>query len=214
MGTRGLTCVVLGGKMKVAQYGQWDHYLGGQGKTVFDFIANKMKLDKFKEAVAECRFLSKASIEKTWTEAGAEPDSFGVTFDVSHKHKLIYPGLNRDTGAQILTLIQDGTHILSIEENGEYKDKTFDVKPVRGLQNSKSFASDSLFCEWAYVLDLDKKTLEIYKGFNKGKAKGRFARMKGHKEYHTINLWAKVAFADCTKETLDTLIERDKKENE
>ena len=29
------------------------------------------------------------------------------------------------------------------------------------------FMADSLFCEWAYVLDLDKKELEIYRGFNK-----------------------------------------------
>jgi hypothetical protein len=35
-----------------------------------------------------------------------------------------------------------------------------------GLKNSKSFAADSLFCEWAYVINLDNDTLEIYKGFN------------------------------------------------
>ena len=28
-------------------------------------------------------------------------------------------------------------------------------------------AADSIWCEWAYVIDLDKGTFEVYKGFNK-----------------------------------------------
>lgn len=35
------------------------------------------------------------------------------------------------------------------------------------LHDHSRFADDSLFCEWAYVLDMDNDTLEIYKGFNK-----------------------------------------------
>ena len=35
------------------------------------------------------------------------------------------------------------------------------------LVNSESFAQESLFCQWAYVIDLDKNTLEVYKGLNR-----------------------------------------------
>ena len=34
------------------------------------------------------------------------------------------------------------------------------------LKNSINFAKNSLYCEWAYVIDLDKDVFEIYKGAN------------------------------------------------
>ncbi len=37
-GTRNLTCVVVGGEYKVAQYGQWDGYPSGQGLTALNFL--------------------------------------------------------------------------------------------------------------------------------------------------------------------------------
>ena len=38
MGTRHMVGVVLDGDFKIAQYGQWDGYPEGQGKTVLDFL--------------------------------------------------------------------------------------------------------------------------------------------------------------------------------
>lgn len=58
-----------------------------------------------------------------------------------------YPHLSRDCGSDILT------HIFNADES-------------LSLANNLSFAGDSLFCEWAYVLNLDNDTLEVYKGFN------------------------------------------------
>lgn len=60
-------------------------------------------------------------------------------------------------GAQVLNVIHNGY----IEGN----DKKIPVSII-GLANRETFAADSLFCEWAYVIDLDKNTLEVYKGFN------------------------------------------------
>ena len=42
-----------------------------------------------------------------------------------------------------------------------------DSPPGLTLNDDINFAADSLFCEWAYVIDLDKSTFEAYVGFNK-----------------------------------------------
>jgi hypothetical protein len=41
----------------------------------------------------------------------------------------------------------------------------------------KNFMKDSLFCEWAYIMNLDQGVLEVYKGFQKSNhALGRYAK--------------------------------------
>lgn len=57
-----------------------------------------------------------------------------------------HPQLSRDHAAKIVKLVYEKDGLV--------------------LQNQVDFAADSLFCEWAYVVDLDKNVLEVYKGFN------------------------------------------------
>jgi hypothetical protein len=40
---------------------------------------------------------------------------------------------------------------------------------ITKLKDDSEFAAESLMCEWAYVVDLDNTTFEVYKGFNKTK---------------------------------------------
>lgn len=62
------------------------------------------------------------------------------------------------------------------EEEGDvwnWKDNTFNKK----FKNLSSFLYDSLFCEYAYIINLDDNTLELYEGFNKdADAPGRYAK--------------------------------------
>lgn len=48
------------------------------------------------------------------------------------------------------------------------------------MTDDNYFLDDSLFCEWAYIINLDNKTLEVYEGFTKKSwgAKGRYAKRK------------------------------------
>lgn len=158
MGTRNLTCVVLGGEYKVAQYCQWDGYPEGQGAVVLDFLSNKMDLDKFVERLEATRLGSNTEIGDLWKKYGADDSGF-VTTDVAEKFKADYPQLSRDMGAAVLEYIQDSsTEVL--------------------LGSDIEFAKESLYCEWAYVIDLDKNTLEVYEGFNKSAVENE--RFAGH----------------------------------
>lgn len=149
MGTRHLIAVQIDNEYKVAQYGQWDGYPSSQGVGILQFL-RKANLTKFAEKVRACKFLTPDEIKARWTECGADfsknPDGF-VSMQISERFANTYPQLSRDTGSDILGLIQNS-------------------KAGLELKNSIGFAADSLFCEYAYVVDLDKGTFEVFKGFN------------------------------------------------
>lgn len=161
MGTRGLTAVVLGGVHRVAQYGQWDHYLSGQGETVMRFCKDNLVepagLERFREAVRRTRFIPPEELEANWSSLLDQ-----------------YPHLSRDTGADILQLVLDG---------------------ATDLRDSSNFANDSLFCEQAYCIDLDLRSVEIHQGFQtEPHLVGRYSSLLGRQgardEYFPVRLLA------------------------
>ena len=148
MGTRNLTAVMIDGEYKIAQYGQWDGYPSGQGVTALNFLRTA-NLDAFADKVRATRFISEDESRAAWAECGANPDSDFVSMAVANIHDTKYPELSRDTGAKILNLV-------------------LTAPPGIGLVNSIAFASNALYCEYAYVIDLDKGTFELYRGFDNG----------------------------------------------
>jgi hypothetical protein len=147
MGTRHLTIVIEKEKPVVAQYGQWDGYPAGQGRDVLNFLKT-VNMDRFKKRLKQVRFFNEkdeSALKKFMKEIGAE-DGW-LDMDQAAMYHKKYPFLSRNNGADILTMIT------------ESKGKVV-------LRNSLDFASDSLFCEWAYLIDLDKNVLEVYEGFN------------------------------------------------
>lgn len=145
MGTRNLTCVYLDGKCKVAQYGQWDGYPEGQGVTCLNFLRDEMVEPKFREELRKRQFAPEGYIKGIYDAFGAK-DGF-ISIERADKLNQAFPQFSRNTAAEILKMIMD-------DEIGDY------------LQNSLDFAADSLYCEWCYVIDLDKQTFEVYQGFN------------------------------------------------
>lgn len=149
MGTRHLICVHDNGEYKVAQYGQWDGYPEGQGIDVLNFLSQN-DLNLFRQKLNAVRFLGerdKAFLEEYDKNAPKwlnDPDN-----RTSEQKRWFKTYITRDLGSDILTNIF----------NSEDKEIL--------LKNSLNFSQDSVFCEWAYVIDFDKGAFEIYKGFNK-----------------------------------------------
>jgi hypothetical protein len=174
MGTRNLTCVQLDGEYKVAQYGQWDGYPTGQGKTILKFLKTLAKTKKarkeFETKLRASRFATPEDIDEANTYIKAEFPNGGWQQQL--------PQYSRDTAAEILQWIMG-------------------QEPGVILQSNLSFAADSVFCEYAYVIDLDTDRLEVYKGFNKRKlaSTARFANVAVEtdaeptgKDYYPIRL--------------------------
>lgn len=58
--------------------------------------------------------------------------------------------------------------------------------------DNKDFVSDSLFCEYAYIINIDDQTLEVYQGFNHDpKAPGRYAALISDKKGQKANGYGK-----------------------
>lgn len=192
MGTRNLTIVILDDEVKVSQYGQWDGYPTGQGNTIVNFILYEMNKDKFKEQLKKCQFTSKDEINKLWKECEADLNLNCESIEIDNLFRNKFPEFSGDTGAKILSLIQNG------------KDK---------LDNCYDFAMDSLFCEYGYVINMNKETLEVYKGFNTkplNKNEWFYPLQKKHKknnEFYPIKLWKKYSFSELKKNTMKLLEE-------
>jgi len=164
MGTRHLIAVVVDGEFKVAQYGQWDGYPECAGVTVLEFC-RELDVPAFAAKVRKASFYTKDELNGLQ----AELEKFGESRFFGER-----PALTRDTGAAVLALVAKSPDGIK-------------------LRNQLAFAGDSLFCEWAYVVDLDKGVLEVFKGFNQSPlVEGdRFFNMPGlevNRGYHPVKL--------------------------
>lgn len=175
MGTRNLTAVFIDGEYKIAQYGQWDGYPEGQGLTTLTFLRGKMNLEQFKTALRNSTYISNEELNNLWKQYG-EDDSGFVTIEVLNNMKKDHPEFSRDTGAEILYIVQDHPEGMK-------------------LQNNIDFAANSIFCEWAWVVDLDEGTFEGYQGFNEEpltkEDRFYFLRDKEKRNYHSVRLVAR-----------------------
>jgi len=180
MGTRNLVAVKVDGEYKIAQYGQWDGYPDGQGKDLLNILAG-LNLGTLKERCRQTVWITPEQHKQLWVLCGAKPDNEFVSMDVSNEFGTRYPHLSRDAGAKVIGMVATSA-------------------PGILLDNSIEFAADSLFCEWAYVVDFDLNTFEVFKGFNTEhplSPEDRFYGFKyeekrpSGKVYHPVRLVAK-----------------------
>lgn len=167
MGTRNLTLVQYNNEIKVAQYGQWDGYPSGNGVQILKFCNSNQNLNNLRNRLKNIRFLTDeeeddiyktlSKLEDKRRKAKTTYNYYKPTKKENYAEDYFEFYLTRDIGWRILNIINENVPYETIE-NDEDKIK---------LSNHFSFGYDSLFCEWAYLINLDTCKLECYCGYNK-----------------------------------------------
>ena len=132
MGTRGLTKVIdKDNILKVAQYGQWDHYPEGQGVKILSILnVDRYAVEELELALDKCRFVSDDERDNTYSIYTVKyPESTHLK-----KFGSILPSFSRDTCGDILNVVRwSNNEVLLIDES--------------------EFEADDLFCEGVYEVN-------------------------------------------------------------
>lgn len=148
MSTRGAVGFVADGKWYV-MYNHMDSYPEELGMTVLEFCKSIEDQDNLKDRVRKVELVSEDAHptpeQLELYEGYALTSILGVSVN----------GGQLDNWYNLLRQLQNGRILYEIA-NGN----------VIHMTDDHLFLADSDFCEWAYVIDLDEMTLNVYKGFN------------------------------------------------
>lgn len=162
MGTRNLTLVRKDGDYKVAQYGQWDGYPEGVGADILQ-VLNIYKPERIGEVVEGLAEITSEELRARLDECGANGSTW-VGLDVSEAFTARWPWLSRDcSGGHFLRLLLGET----VKRSNVFRSAPDWTGPVDKIRLDKDFVYDSLFCEFCYLIDLDRNVFEVYGGFKK-----------------------------------------------
>ena len=171
MGTRGAIGFRINNEDKVT-YNHFDSYPSYLGAEILGFI-QKTDLKKLKENVSKLTLVDSQDVptSKQIDECLPWLESENI-----HKSPDWYSLLNE---------LQGGLNAY--------------LQGLPYMIDSSGFLLDSLFCEYAYIINLDEQVLEFYCGFNKkaSNRKGRYAHIKeDDNKYYGIALIKKYPLSD------------------
>lgn len=148
MSTRGSYGFYKDGESKLT-YNHFDSYPSGLGENVLNFI--KLTDDKSLENIFNSIKL-------------VEDDSYPDKEEQSILKELGYATQYRGNALKWFEIIGSHAGDLSVYSNG----LTF-------MLNNNDFIKNSLFCEWAYIINLDTKEFEVYEGFQNEPNNNRYS---------------------------------------
>lgn len=155
MGTRSVLCVVKDEEYKVSLYNQYDGYPSGLGLDILvrlkRILESGVRTSNFIKNLSNSRYVTQDEINEVYARYGVESMSPFIAYSLSEQISKENYFMDRNQGATILD------RLLIHDVDSE--------TPIMSIENL-SFAGESLFCEFGYVIDLDKNTFEIYKGYN------------------------------------------------
>lgn len=151
MGTRGAVGFRIDGADKLT-YNHFDSYPDALGR---DFVKQVRELVKDAKLAEKVRAFSNIPEDTEPTAEDIERCKPYTNLNVSKQSTKDWYCLTRGAQGNLAAMLEVGKWELANE-----------------------FIGESLFCEWAYILNLDDKTVEFYRGFNKDpKAPGRYAHI-------------------------------------
>lgn len=183
MGTRHLIVVVLHGRWYIAQYGQFDGYPEAAGMQLVRLLASPELVEQVRAGLPHTYEPDGAALDRMWEASVDARAILAHGPDVGPDGRLresqyslwrrdpvaryapelldMLPSLARETSAAVLVLVA----------RGATAERPLPVKL------EPTFANDGLFCEWAYVVDLDQAALEVYVGASAKTPGHRFANV-------------------------------------
>lgn len=160
MGTRNLSLCKKNGEIKIAQYGQWDGYPSGQGRTILKFLLGKGNLEKLKEIVDDIKNIEDLpayceEYDKLCPQWSNEPDN--RTVEMKYHFNAL---LSRDIGGGIFdNILNIDKERLPKEMNGQIY-----LSYYSDLNKTRNYCD--LWIEYAYLINFDTNRLECY-GYGK-----------------------------------------------
>jgi len=199
MGTRGALGFFIDGKTK-ATYNHFDSYPDGLGKDVVEAVR---------------RILSDPARGLDWLKVKARaiqlwPDHTPATPELIERLK---PYADTSVSTRDLSEV----YVLTRRMQG-------DIEAYLSAEfmedGGESFMGDSLFCEYAYIINLDEGVLEFYKGFqSQPHEKGRYASLpyeKSHRQdrqYYPVALVGTFPLDAIPEDWMEKLFPRDDDED-
>lgn len=179
MGTRGAYGFTHEGKDKIS-YNHYDSYPSELGCSILATATTRK--------IADLRNFAKSikTVKENATPTAAQIKKLG-NLGITIKPNEDWYGILREHQGNLESLISN---------------------KIPYMTDGASFLKDSLFCEFAYVINLDSEMLEFYVGFNKTPiTEGRFAGAKPKDGYYPVRLIKQYPLAEIYGADVDTLVQ-------
>ncbi len=164
MGTRGAIGFWKDGEHKVT-YNHFDSYPDGLGNDVLTFV-NKYTVNELNMAFEKIKLI----------EEGSKP----TEEQIKQCEKYTDLAVSNQSTTDWYCLLREAQGDLEAYANAGF------------MPNNQEFLNDSLFCEWAYIINLTNDVLEVYKGFQQSKPEGRYSEAPPNEQgYYGVGLIAR-----------------------
>ena len=184
MGTRGAYGFRINDRDEVT-YNHFDSYPEGLGRNVLEYIAHTSPT-RMRRAANRIILVSQ--------------DSKPTPELIEKYSELADLGVSRRTLAEWYCLLRKAQgNLFPYNQN------------LRHMIDSHAFLADSLFCEWAYIINLDNNQFEVYRGFNQDpKAPGRYASqsISNSNGYYGVALIREVPLGGIWASSIDELVQQ------